>query len=82
MQLALCLYKYFPHGGIQRDLLKIADECVRRGHRVRVYAIQWVGERPPQLEVQLVPDKNDFRHQYNFIFRSLKELHLEFDAKP
>jgi cytochrome P450 len=32
--------------------------------------------------VRLAPNKNDFRHQYNFIFRALKELHLEFDAKP
>jgi len=31
--------------------------------------------------VRLVVDKNDFKHQYNFIFRALRELHLEFDAR-
>jgi cytochrome P450 len=31
--------------------------------------------------VRFAPDKNDFRHQYNFIFRALKELHLVFDPK-
>ena len=32
MRLAFCLYKYFPHGGLQRDLLRIALACQRRGH--------------------------------------------------
>ncbi len=30
---------------------------------------------------RLAPDKNDLRHQYNFIFRALKELHLQFDVR-
>ena len=31
--------------------------------------------------VKLAPGKNDFKHQYNFIFRALKALHLEFEAR-
>ncbi len=29
--------------------------------------------------IRLAEGKNDFRHNYSFIFRALKELHLEFD---
>jgi len=29
----------------------------------------------------LIEGKNDLRHQYNFIFRALKQLHLSFDVK-
>jgi UDP-glucose:(heptosyl)LPS alpha-1,3-glucosyltransferase len=55
MQLAFAIYKYFPYGGIQRDLLKIARACVRRGHRVRIYAIRWEAELPEDdLEVVMV----------------------------
>ena len=31
--------------------------------------------------VRLAPGNNDFKHQYNFIFRALKELNLEFDRR-
>ncbi len=56
MQLAFAIYKYFPYGGIQRDLLKIARACLARGHRVRIYAIRWEAERPEdELEVVVLP---------------------------
>ena len=37
MQLAFCLYKFFPFGGLQRDFLRIALACQARGHAIRVY---------------------------------------------
>ena len=55
MQLAFCLYKYFPYGGLQRDFLRIALACQARGHCVRVYTLQWEGEIPPGFEVIRVP---------------------------
>ncbi len=51
MQIAFCIFKFFPHGGISRDLMKLARECLARGHRVRVYAARWQAEVPPDLEV-------------------------------
>ena len=44
MKLALCLYKYFPYGGLQRDFLRILKECQSRGHEVSVYTSEWQGE--------------------------------------
>ncbi|MDR2452609.1 MAG: glycosyltransferase family 4 protein, partial [Candidatus Accumulibacter sp.] len=55
MQLAFCLYKYFPFGGLQRDFLRIALSCRARGHAIRVYALEWTGEVPDGFEVIAVP---------------------------
>lgn len=55
MQLVFCLYKYFPYGGLQRDLLRIARACVARGHEVRVLALAWQGPRPAELDIEVIP---------------------------
>ncbi|MDR2837060.1 MAG: glycosyltransferase family 4 protein [Azonexus sp.] len=55
MQLAFCLYKYFPYGGLQRTFLRIALACQARGHAVRVYTLDWSGEVPEGFEIVLVP---------------------------
>ena len=57
MQLAFCLYKYFPFGGLQRDFLRIALACQSRGHAIRVYTLEWSGEVPADFEVVVVPVK-------------------------
>ncbi len=50
MRVAFVIFKFFPHGGIARDLGKIAAVCRQRGHRVRVYAMVWRGDRLPGVE--------------------------------
>lgn len=55
LKLAFCLYKYFPHGGLQRDFLRIAEECQRLGHDIRVYTLSWQGRIPRGFEVTIVP---------------------------
>lgn len=55
MKLALCLYKYFPYGGLQRDFLRIAEECVSRGHQVTTYTLTWEGVQPDWLDVVIAP---------------------------
>ena len=65
MQLAFILYKYFPYGGLQRDFLRIALECQRRGHGIRVYTPIWEGEVPAGFEVVVVPVKALFNHRRN-----------------
>ncbi|HEX5803228.1 MAG TPA: glycosyltransferase family 4 protein [Azospira sp.] len=57
MQLAFCLYKYFPHGGLQRDFMRIALACQQRGHAIRVYTLEWRGEIPAGFELRVVPVK-------------------------
>ncbi|MBS7662265.1 glycosyltransferase family 4 protein [Pseudomonas lalucatii] len=65
MRLAFILYKYFPYGGLQRDFLRIALECQRRGHAIRVYTPIWEGEVPAGFEVVVVPVKALFNHRRN-----------------
>ncbi|MDR2861064.1 MAG: glycosyltransferase family 4 protein [Syntrophobacterales bacterium] len=55
MQLAFCLFNYFPYGGLQRDFLRIALACQARGHSIRVYTLEWQGKTPPGFDVLLVP---------------------------
>jgi UDP-glucose:(heptosyl)LPS alpha-1,3-glucosyltransferase len=55
MKLGFLIYSYFPYGGQQRDFLKIAKECVGRGHRVIVYTMKWEGRDMEGLEVRIAP---------------------------
>ena len=55
MQLAFCLYKYFPFGGLQRDFLRIASVCQSSGHAIRVYVLEWSGAAPAGFDVIVVP---------------------------
>jgi len=54
MRLAFCLYQYFPHSGLARDMLRIAREAASRGHHVDLYARAWRGEAPRELSVTLL----------------------------
>ncbi len=55
MKLALCLFKYFPFGGMQRNFRAIALEALRRGHAVRVYTGAWEGPPVDGIELVTVP---------------------------
>ncbi len=63
MQLAFTLFKYFPFGGLQRDFLRIALACQKRGHDIRVYTLQWQGDIPAGFEIILVPVKALTNHR-------------------
>lgn len=64
MKFAFVIFKYFPYGGAQRDMLRIARECVARGHSVTIYTGQWHGERPEEaVKVVRLPYKGWLNHQ-------------------
>ena len=48
---AFCLFKYFPHGGMQRNFLRTARAVVALGYRVRAYVISWEGDVPDGIDV-------------------------------
>lgn len=54
MKIAFCLYKYFPYGGLQNYFLKIWEECRRRGHETQVFAREWEGAKPEDLNLNLI----------------------------
>ncbi|GAB3474443.1 glycosyltransferase family 4 protein [Azotobacter salinestris] len=76
MQLAFILYKYFPFGGLQRDFMRIALECQRRGHAIRVYSMIWEGEIPPGFEVLIAPIRALFNHRRNERFTAWVQADL------
>ena len=46
MNIVFGIFKYFPHGGLQRDMMRIAEELVRRGDRVTVFCHHWDDDTP------------------------------------
>ncbi len=50
MKLAFCIFKYYPFGGLERNFLRITEECIQRGHSVTIYTMSWEGEVPRTLE--------------------------------
>ena len=50
-QLAFVVSLFFEYGGMQRTLLRIALECVARGHEVHVFTGGWHGEHPQGIHV-------------------------------
>ncbi|MBT6070108.1 MAG: glycosyltransferase family 1 protein, partial [Proteobacteria bacterium] len=84
MKLALCLYKYFPYGGLQRDFLRILKECQSRGHAVSVYTSEWQGEKPENIQLNVLKSSrvggNHVRDRrfFNQMQKATKQAH--FDA--
>ncbi len=62
MEIAVCILKYFPYGGLERDCLQMAKECQKRGHKIRVYTFSWEGEIPEGFDVRIVPKKGYTSH--------------------
>ncbi|MGK2914302.1 MAG: glycosyltransferase family 4 protein [Porticoccaceae bacterium] len=54
MKLAFLLYKYFPYGGLQRNMLAIAHEAVARGHQVSVFCTAWDTAVPAGIELVVI----------------------------
>lgn len=55
MKLAFVLFKYFPYGGLQRDMVRMAAACQEFGYEIHVYTLSWQGEVPTGFHVHLLP---------------------------
>lgn len=68
MKLAFLIFKYFPFGGVQRDMLRIAIDCAMQGHQITIYTGQWRGDKPAHsnIDIVILPKHgwlNHWRHQ-------------------
>ena len=64
MKFAFVIFKYFPFGGVQRDMLRIANDCMAAGHDVTIYTGEWRGDLPDaRIKVQLLPSKGWFNYR-------------------
>ncbi len=78
MKVALCLFKYFPFGGLQRDFFHVAQELISRGHSVRVYVQSWQGdEDQTQFELIIVPTSALSNHKKNEQYCTWVTQHLK-----
>ncbi|MFT5605408.1 MAG: UDP-glucose:(heptosyl)LPS alpha-1,3-glucosyltransferase [Paracoccaceae bacterium] len=68
MHLGFALFKYFPFGGLQRDMLAIARVCVDRGYRVTIFCGAWEGERPNFLDIGVLPVSGLSNHRRDAVF--------------
>jgi len=62
MKIALIIFKYFPHGGLQLDFRRLAQECVARGWQTTVFARSFEGETLPGTELRLLPVRGFANH--------------------
>ncbi len=65
MRFAFVVSLWFPFGGMQRSLLRIAEACVARGHRVDIYTGEWQGERPSNIGVIELDTEASTNHRSN-----------------
>lgn len=54
MRLAFCIFRYFPFGGLQRDMLRVARACLECGHQIEVFTMRWEGENSLNLTVNII----------------------------
>lgn len=60
MRFAFIIFKYFPFGGMQRDMLRTANELLKRGHVVDLFCLSWDAELPANIRVHILPQKGWF----------------------
>lgn len=76
MLIALCLFKYFPYGGLQRDFLAIGKELYKRGHQIRVYTRSWQGDKPSEFDIIEVRVRALTNHSANVKYYEWVKKHL------
>ena len=80
MKIAISILKYFPHGGLQRDFMRIAEEAHRRGHSVIAYTMDWQGEKPDWLDVRILNVFAFTNHRKSVLFH--RALHKALQQEP
>lgn len=64
-KLAFAVVKYIEFGGMQRSLLRIAQECARRGHEVHLFTASWQGPAPDGIPLHVLPTRAWTNHSRN-----------------
>lgn len=67
-RIAMFLFRYFPHGGLQTDFLRVLEKAVQRGHDVTVFCGAWSGAKPQNVPVRRLPCKCLSNHRSALCF--------------
>jgi UDP-glucose:(heptosyl)LPS alpha-1,3-glucosyltransferase len=82
MKFAFVIFKYFPFGGAQRDMLRTANNLVDLGHRVDIYTLSWEGEAPRAgIQVHVIPVRAWFNYRKYQKFIDIVQARLRADAE-
>jgi UDP-glucose:(heptosyl)LPS alpha-1,3-glucosyltransferase len=54
MKLAVCLYKYFPFGGLARDFVSIMRICRDHGYQIDVFVMECQGDVPEGFNIEVI----------------------------
>ena len=84
MRFAFLIFKVFQYGGVQRDMLRIANDLAELGHAVTIFTGEWRGDMPTHALVkqQVLPTSGWLNHQRhrNLIKAMLAEVeNSQFD---
>ena len=63
LRFAFIIFKYFPYGGMQRDMLRTANELIKRGHTVDIFTLSWDAALPDNIKVHVLPQQAWFNYQ-------------------
>jgi UDP-glucose:(heptosyl)LPS alpha-1,3-glucosyltransferase len=78
MKLAFVLFKYFPYGGLQRDMVRMAGACQELGYEIHVYTLSWQGDVPAGFHVHLLPARGLRNYvRYRDFIRLLQQALLQ-----
>lgn len=81
LKFAFLIFKYFPFGGMQRDMLRIAREVTSRGHQVEIFTISWNGDLPEsEIKVHVIPAQGIFNYTKYRRFIAQAHQHIAQDA--
>lgn len=80
MKIAIAILKYFPHGGLQRDFMRIAEEAHERGHSVVTYTMAWSGEIPAWMDVRFLKPRALSNHRRAKLF--FQDMHKALEQDP
>lgn len=79
MKLAITIFRYFPYGGLQRDMRFIAEEAIKRGHQVTIFCGDWQGEKIPDADIRICDEFSWFN--IAGVRRFVKAFEKQFDRK-
>jgi len=66
VKIAIALFTYFPYGGLQKDMWRIAHAIFDRGHEVEIFCAEWRdGDKPAQIPVTVLGKTGWSNHTRN-----------------